>query len=292
MKTPVEQAIKQIARAYKADPETFDTTFLFDYFSLSFETGFDAVAAAGLPNDLTAKFGNIFDNFAFTERASFRKDVIDYLLIETLHKGFETLFCPGPEMGLLFSAFMSSNVSGTVTVGGLEDSITHIALRIADRYRYRFNNAWERAEKEHPEDAARLAEPEAVELKKFILEGNTLDSFFEGMIQNALKIDIPVAVALAHVHKDLLRSEETTRMFMFTKVIKEIKAIQVMTLYGGIRVDGKGINPFVIFPKSEAEIVAAMARKDADMRHEMSPQLKLFNEKKDVMEGVARFLFE
>ena len=142
-----------------------------------------------MPNDLTAKFGNIFDNFAFTERASFRKDVIDYLLIETLHKGFETLFCPGPEMGMLFSAFMSSNVSGTVTVGGLEHSIKHIALRIADRYRYRFNNAWERAEKEHPEDAARLAEPEAVELKKFILEGNTLDSFFEGMIQNALKID-------------------------------------------------------------------------------------------------------
>ena len=172
MRTPIEQIIQQIARAYKTDAENFDTTFLFDQFSLSFETSFDAVAAAGLPSDLTAKFGNIFDNFAFTERASVRKDVVEYLIIETLHKGFETLFSPGPEMGMLFSAFMSSNVSGTVTVGGLEDSITHIALRIADRYRYRFNNAWERAEKEHPEDAARRAEPTAVELKKFILEGN------------------------------------------------------------------------------------------------------------------------
>ena len=101
------------------------------------------------------------------------------------------------------------------------------------------------------------------------------------MIQNTLKIDIPVAVALAHVQKDLCREGGTVKDLFVTKAIKEIKSIQVLTPYGGMRVDGKGINPFVIFPKSDAEIVAARARTDAAGGEKgMSPQMKLYNGEK------------
>ena len=282
--SPFEEFIRPIARALKQEVADFNANVFFEHVAFSFETGFDFCKAAENMDDMSTRLLDLFDNFALQQSMSLRKDAVDYLIVEILHKGPAAFFRPGPEVAQLFGGFMSSSVKGSVVVQSAPATLKNVARHLSERFRFRLQKA---------KETGIPTDPDLVEAMKIFEEEGALEMFFEGMIErNGNK---PIPVMKAFVEKDLLRSLETpglAAVFKVAELIKEITTYKVMAPFAAATATFTGYNPVWFIPSTDAKVAAAKARVADDLRDKKTEETDFFQKNKESMKVLSELLFD
>ena len=283
---PFEDFIRVIAKAFNQEVADFNANVLFEHVALSFETGFDFCKATESMEDMSTRLLDLFDNFAMTQSMSLRKDAVDYLIIEILHKGPAALFRPGPEIVQLFGGFMSSSLKGSVVVQSAPAALKKVARHLSERLRFRLQKAKETGT---PADS-----PDLVEAIKIFEEEGALEMFFEGMIdRNGMNRPIPVIKAF--IEANFVRGEIPS-VFKVAELVKELKTYKVMTPFAAATATFTGYNPAWFIPSTDAKVAAAKARGHSDGLRwhgiDKTEETEFYQENKESMKVLSEFLFD